>query len=260
MILTCPDCATSYYVPDSSVGPGGRKVRCATCGFAWKAEPTEPDEPFAAPPPRAARPAAAVEEEELAEDVYEDGEAPEPPEGPAEDQEPEPEAPLFAQAAAAPASSPPSRMVTALALGGAAAAVVLVAGLALLFRSDVVRLWPPAAGAYARVGLPVNAVGLTLQEVSAKRQFQGGRQALVVSGVVKNVRSGPVAPPPLSVTFLDHKGKVLAVKTAPAAPGPLASGAARSFSVSMPDPPAAASELEVSFQMSGRAAGPLEAP
>ena len=83
---------------------------------------------------------------------------------------------------------------------------------------------------------------------------------VVVFGVVKNVRSGPVAPPPLSVTFLDHKGKVLAVKTAPAAPGPLASGAARSFSVSMPDPPAAASELEVSFQMSGRAAGPLEAP
>jgi len=267
MILTCPDCATSYYVPDNAVGGAGRKVRCATCGFAWHAEPTEPDEPFLAPPPRArraaAQPAVEAEEEELAEELYEEppdelGSAEEP--ALAEAPEPEEEPPVFATAPPRAALRLGPRAVQAIAWGGAAAAVALVVALALMFRSDVVRVWPPAAGAYARIGLPVNAVGLALQEVSARRQFQGGRQALVVSGVVKNVRAEPVAPPPLSVTFLDRKGKVLAVKTAPAAAGPLASGAARSFSVSMADPPAAASELEVSFDTGGRPARSLQAP
>lgn len=267
MILTCPDCATSYYVPDNAVGVAGRKVRCATCGFAWHADPTEPDEPFLAPPPRprraAAQPAAEAEEEELAEELY--GEAPEElgaaeEPAPAEAPEPEEEPPVFAPAPprAAPRLGP--RAVQAIAWSAAAAAVVLVAALALTFRSEVVRLWPPAAGAYARIGLPVNALGLALQEVSARRQFQSGRQALVVSGVMRNVRADPVAPPPLSVTFLDRKGKRLAVKTAPAAAGPLASGAARSFSVSIADPPAAASELEVSFDTGGGPAKSLQAP
>ncbi|MCR8704418.1 MJ0042-type zinc finger domain-containing protein, partial [Weissella cibaria] len=53
MILTCPACATSYFIRDDAVGPEGRKVRCQSCGEVWRATPDEPLEltltPEAAP-------------------------------------------------------------------------------------------------------------------------------------------------------------------------------------------------------------------
>jgi len=57
MILICPECATRYLVPDSSIGPTGRQVRCASCKHSWFQEGVLPERP--APPVSA--PAAAPE-------------------------------------------------------------------------------------------------------------------------------------------------------------------------------------------------------
>lgn len=35
MILTCPNCGTSYQIPDGSISDAGRTVRCANCEQSW---------------------------------------------------------------------------------------------------------------------------------------------------------------------------------------------------------------------------------
>ena len=39
MILTCPECATSYFVDDSRIAAAGRTVKCSNCGARWTALP-----------------------------------------------------------------------------------------------------------------------------------------------------------------------------------------------------------------------------
>jgi predicted Zn finger-like uncharacterized protein len=41
MMIVCPNCSTSYQVEPSSLGPGGRSVRCARCKKTWFAANTE---------------------------------------------------------------------------------------------------------------------------------------------------------------------------------------------------------------------------
>lgn len=70
MILTCPSCGTQYAVKDGAIPPGGRKVRCASCGRSWQQQaaddgaalrepeqelpPEQPHEDSAGPAPESA--------------------------------------------------------------------------------------------------------------------------------------------------------------------------------------------------------------
>lgn len=59
MIISCPECATRYVIPDAAIGADGRSVRCAKCNHNWFQSPNIADD-LAAPPPASTVPASAV--------------------------------------------------------------------------------------------------------------------------------------------------------------------------------------------------------
>jgi predicted Zn finger-like uncharacterized protein len=244
MILTCPECASRYFVPDGSIGAEGRTVRCSSCGARWTAhaEDAEPDPPAvtpaAAPPPEPAAASLSA--------------APEPEiETETEDLVDEPLPKVFRDRA-----ETRRRMREAAAAGAVWAGLVagfgLILGVTVLMRQDIASLWPRTAGAYAMAGLPVNLVGLTIENQHAQPQLQDGHAVLVVSGALRNIRDRPIAAPPLRISLLNIAGKPLAVKIADPGGARIPPGEARRFVVSLIDPPVSATDVDIGFVMDRR--------
>ena len=230
MILTCPECASRYLVGDDSIGPAGRTVRCSACGARWTAHAEDAAAPPPAPPPPEPEPAAIGPEPVAA------------PEALAE--EPLPKA--FRERAATR-----QKMREAAAAGavwaGLLAGFGLLIGATIVMRQDIARIWPRTAGAYAMAGLPVNLVGLIIENQHAQPQLQDGHAALVVSGSLRNIRDQPVAAPPLRIRLLNPAGKPLAVKIADPGGARIPPGEARRFVVDMLDPPVGATSVDIGF-------------
>jgi predicted Zn finger-like uncharacterized protein len=239
MILTCPECASRYFVPDGSIGAGGRTVRCSSCSARWTAhaEDAEPDPPAAAPAP-------APQPEPVA---ASSSASPEPEPG-SDDLVHEPLPKVFRDRA-----ETRRRMREAAAAGAVWAGLIagfgLILGVTVLMRQDIARLWPRTAGAYAMAGLPVNLVGLIIENQHAQPQLQDGHAVLVVSGALRNIRDRPVTSPPLRVSLLNTAGKPLAVKIADPGGARIPPGEARRFVVSMIDPPVTATDVDIGFVM-----------
>lgn len=251
MILTCPECATSYFVDESKIPPEGRLVKCAACGARWTAEP----EPEPAAEPEAEPDELTFEARPEPEEV-----AAEPVEGPAEDALTGEDLPKVFRAKADETRRVREAAATGIIWAGMAAAFVVLLALAIVFRVDVVRLWPRAAGAYASVGLPVNSLGLTIEGVTAEPSLQEGHAALSVSGMIRNIEGRAIVTPPLRISLLNKEGKPLATKIARAADPRIPPGETRHFALVMLDPPATASDLEIAFDPDAPAHGKATAP
>jgi hypothetical protein len=130
--------------------------------------------------------------------------------------------------------------------GAAALAAALIAGV-IVFREQVVRLWPASSAAYAGLGLSVDGGGLVLEQVKVEAAFVDGRPVLAVTGAIRNVRDAAVDSPPVRVTLLNRAGKPVAAKIARPANPSVPAHALRRFSISITDPPATARDLEVRF-------------
>ncbi len=240
MILTCPDCATRYFVEDSRLGPEGRTVRCAACGSSWRALAEAPLELT-----------ASAEEGALAREAPLSFRPDEPPAVTA------PELPKVFRAKA----QQRRRLKEAAAAGAvwagmvSAFAAVLVA--AFVFRVEVVKLYPRAAGAYALARVPVNPTGLEFEGVKAE-PAPAGLTAVLVSGSVRNVEDRPTPPPPLRVSLLDTKGRKLATRVVHLDSAPLAPGKTMAFSASLPNPKGIADDVAVEFalDLQSRASSP----
>jgi predicted Zn finger-like uncharacterized protein len=232
MILTCPECATSYFAADSAIGEG-RVVRCSSCGSSWRAEAPRPLDLKVEPE------AGAIAAEPLSpdEELFTK---------PASELSGEVLPKAFRARAQADRRVKEAAVQGAVWAGmGATLAAMLV--LAVVFRADVVRLWPRAAGAYAAVRLPVNPVGLTIEDVHAQPSLQDGHPALIVSGEVRNIRPTALLSPPLKVVLRDKDGHVLVTRAAAPPDGLVPPGQSRRFSLNLIDPPSGAVAADIDF-------------
>lgn len=256
MILTCPECASRYFVDDSKVGSAGRVVRCASCGHRWTARNEEPtdlfDEPSAAAmagdPAMAALDAASTT-----------GAASEPEPEPPVSALPGEELPKVFRARADAERRLREATTTGVVWAGMAAAMASMVVGALIFRIDMVRLWPATAGAYASVGLPVNTVGLVIENIKAEPSLEDGHAAVTITGVMRNITDHAVIAPPLRVELRNAKDKRVAGRIAAAADPKIPPSEIRHFAITILDPPRTAKDLVIDFAVEPGAAKAVKA-
>jgi predicted Zn finger-like uncharacterized protein len=220
MILTCPACATSYFVPDEAIGPNGRRVRCKSCGHDWRA--TLEDEPLEL---------SAATEEPVAEASF--GKREETPETLAET--PAPELPRAFRAKAEQQRRMRRAATQGAVWAGLAVVFLALVGAAFAFRLSIVQAWPQAAAVYKLVGAPVNLAGLEFEAVGIRlAPYDPGK--VIVSGALRNIRDNEVVAPPVRVALINAAGaevghRIVRLETAPVLPGKV-----QGFAVIVSDP------------------------
>ncbi len=230
MILTCPSCATSYFIPDEAIGPGGRTVRCKDCKHTWRATLDEPLELSVSSNPAETASFASREEPE--------------PESLAET--PAPELPRAFRARAEQQRRLRRAATHGVVWAGIASGFAALLASAWLFRVEVVEMAPRAAQAYAAVGLTVNPTGLDFEAVTA-RPLPSDPGKVLVSGALRNVRDDERTAPPVRVALLDAHGAeighaVVRIDAAPVLPGKV-----QGFAAVIADPGARGQGIGVDF-------------
>ncbi|HEY4199030.1 MAG TPA: DUF3426 domain-containing protein [Devosiaceae bacterium] len=268
MIITCPNCQTRYQVANDTLGAVGRKVLCAHCQSAWQALP-EP-EPRGVPEDsndllfdedaeRELDAEFAAEEKEAVSWDFNQDEAID-----AEAMvEPSPTTQPWRNAVDPAAEKKrqraffrrQSRMGRQLPLARvrrtvrwvSVVALLLVLTAVVVFRTSLVRQFPELAGVYAAVGLGVNVVGLEFSDVVTLNSQHTGAEVLSVTARIHSVSNQLVRVPQVVVTLLDAHGAALYEWSVAPDSSDLQPGEVLDFSTELPQPPAGASEVRLTF-------------
>lgn len=239
MILTCTSCSTRYYADDAAIGPAGRTVRCAACGFSWFAEP-QLELRTAAEAPEAVRGEAPAQEPLTRERVERLRRAAEQP-GPA------PSAAAKFRAQQAERMRKERGRAAAVVWTATAASLAASATGMVAFRQDVAEVWPRSASAFAALGLDVNVYGLEFYDLAVERAFDGPTPILLVSGEVRNIGRDDKLVPPVRVSLRDNNSNEIFELVNQITDEPIAAGAAVPFQIRVENPPADAVDLEATF-------------
>ncbi len=220
MILTCPRCATRYFVDENAVASDGRLVRCASCAHVWRAEPAPVAHSQAGEPADTADPLAIA-------DV-------------------EPVAPVRV-------AGPPGMDSASWARAGLVAAALAAAGVsgAWALRMPVVAAWPRAASVYALFGATATASGLAFEDVQARRAPDD--DVLHVSARVRNLTGRARPAPMVRVQVRDPSGAVVFQAYAALDAAEVAARSVAPLEVDLPGAPAGADAVELTFEPTGGA-------
>lgn len=235
MIICCPQCDTNYNIPDETLRPGGRKVRCSTCSHRWQVTPPpEPAMEYGQPETDfddddAIGGYEAQSESTAASDI--------------------PEQPRF-QSGDVEQAVAKSR-TSLLAIFGWCSVLVLIACLAtfVLARERLAAAFPALEGVYETVGLPIEqTVLLRFDEVTSEEFLEQNQPVIVISGLVINDGDEPLSVPEIEVTLLDSARSELEQQRFQTIESEVAGeGGMTTFEARFPDPPDSARHFSVAF-------------
>ncbi|MBA4782909.1 MAG: zinc-ribbon domain-containing protein [Rhizobiales bacterium] len=284
--IICPSCSTSYELPDGSIDPDGRKVKCATCGTKWHAVPMTirmPDpvldsvstdfvdehamdgwtEAEAAGTHARRPPRSASQDEDKAapidaefEDVDDDDVAVEMPAIAQDSGRLRPVNPLMR--ASVERNKPGKvnryeikemareRQMRILRPLAFAATIALVAGLVVV-RESVVRLIPDLAKLYEFAGFDVNLRGFEIRNVRSERVVETTGPVLIITGEIENVKDTIAQSPKLRFALKTNTNEEIYGWEHELSVPTIVPGGITHFQTRLPSPPPLGRNISVRF-------------
>jgi len=211
VILTCAACRIKYRVdPEALARPGGRTVRCASCGHTWhEASPAREREPVTVPPI----------------DL--------------------PPIPVHAPMTAIRQYRRRGLAVGWVVLIALSLTLVLAVLVGFAVRGRVVAWWPPAARLYALAGFPAElpGAGLEFGKITPARSAEG----LIIEGDIANSTGTARDVPRLRVALRDNTEKEVQFKIIDPPKARLAPGEVAHFRTPFEHPEESATGVVVTF-------------
>ncbi|HWU50128.1 MAG TPA: MJ0042-type zinc finger domain-containing protein [Asticcacaulis sp.] len=236
MILSCPNCGTRYSLSESQLGPNGRKVRCSACKTTWHAE-APPAEPIELAPEAPAKPRVEDLQKVKAERL-----------------------PSRYRALLQDKKRLKALTAQGLVWGGLAGGFVAVLAFAFILRVDIVRAFPRIAGAYAMVGVKVNATHLEFGTKSADASFKGGRFYVTVKAQIRNISDKAVPVPPVRVKLMDASLQTFSTALIPSGGLSVPPHQTRTLTFDVADPKNLTSSIDMDFDLEALKTGGQRAP